>query len=42
MKSRATQQCEHCGRWDTDVGKNTEHPTLCGRYVEAVKQFGGA
>jgi isoleucyl-tRNA synthetase len=33
------QKCERCWHWETDIGKNTEHPTLCGRCVEAVKQF---
>jgi isoleucyl-tRNA synthetase len=33
------QKCERCWRWETDVGKNAEHPTICGRCVEAVKQF---
>jgi isoleucyl-tRNA synthetase len=31
-------KCERCWHWETDVGQNTEHPTLCGRCVEAVKQ----
>ena len=33
------QKCERCWHWETDVGKNPEHPTICGRCVEAVKQF---
>jgi isoleucyl-tRNA synthetase len=33
------QKCERCWHWETDIGQNTEHPTLCGRCVEAVKQF---
>ncbi|MGA3284823.1 MAG: isoleucine--tRNA ligase [Verrucomicrobiota bacterium] len=33
------QKCERCWRWETDVGSNPEHPTICGRCVEAVKQF---
>jgi isoleucyl-tRNA synthetase len=28
-----------CWHWETNVGQNPEHPTLCGRCVEAVKQF---
>jgi len=32
------EKCERCWHWETDVGKNTDHPTLCGRCVEAVKQ----
>ena len=35
------QKCERCWHWETDVGSNPEHPTLCGRCVEAVKQFKG-
>ena len=31
------QKCERCWHWETDVGSNPEHPTLCGRCVEAVK-----
>jgi len=31
------QKCERCWHWETDIGQNTEHPTLCGRCVEAVK-----
>jgi isoleucyl-tRNA synthetase len=33
------EKCERCWHWETDVGRNTEHPTLCGRCVEAVKVF---
>jgi isoleucyl-tRNA synthetase len=33
------QKCERCWHWETDVGSNQEHPTICGRCVEAVKQF---
>jgi isoleucyl-tRNA synthetase len=32
------QKCERCWHWETDIGQNAEHPTLCGRCVEAVKQ----
>jgi isoleucyl-tRNA synthetase len=32
------QKCERCWHWETDIGQNTEHPTICGRCVEAVKQ----
>jgi isoleucyl-tRNA synthetase len=31
------QKCERCWHWETEVGTNTEHPTLCPRCVEAVK-----
>jgi isoleucyl-tRNA synthetase len=33
------QKCERCWHWETDIGQHTEHPTICGRCVEAVKQF---
>jgi isoleucyl-tRNA synthetase len=33
------QKCERCWHWETDVGSNSEHPTICGRCVEAVRQF---
>jgi isoleucyl-tRNA synthetase len=32
------QKCERCWHWETDIGKNPEHPTICGRCVEAVLQ----
>jgi len=28
-----------CWHWESDIGHNVEHPTLCGRCVEAVKPF---
>jgi len=33
------RKCERCWHWETDVGENTDHPTLCGRCVEAIKQL---
>jgi isoleucyl-tRNA synthetase len=33
------QKCERCWHWETDIGINPEHPTICGRCVEAVKQI---
>ena len=33
------QKCERCWHWETDIGQNPAHPTLCGRCVEAVKPF---
>jgi isoleucyl-tRNA synthetase len=35
------QKCERCWHWETDIGQNAEHLTICGRCVEAVKQFKG-
>jgi isoleucyl-tRNA synthetase len=32
------KKCERCWHWETDVGSNPEHPTICGRCVEAVMQ----
>jgi isoleucyl-tRNA synthetase len=31
------QKCERCWHWETDVGSNPEHPTICGRCVQAVQ-----
>jgi isoleucyl-tRNA synthetase len=33
------QKCERCWHCETDIGRNAEHPTICGRCVEAVEQF---
>ena len=33
------QKCERCWHWETNVGSHAEHPTICERCVEAVKQF---
>jgi len=33
------QKCERCWHWEMDIGKNAEHPTICGRCIEAVLQF---
>jgi isoleucyl-tRNA synthetase len=33
------QKCERCWHWETDIGQNAEHPTICGRCIEAVLQF---
>jgi len=30
------QKCERCWHWETDIGQNAAHPTICGRCVEAV------
>ncbi len=29
-------KCERCWHWETDIGQNAAHPTICGRCVEAV------
>jgi isoleucyl-tRNA synthetase len=33
------QKCDRCWHWETDIGQNPAHPTLCPRCVEAVLQF---
>jgi len=35
------QKCERCWRWETDIGPefHPDHPTICGRCVEAVMQL---
>jgi isoleucyl-tRNA synthetase len=33
------QKCERCWHWETDLGSHPEHPTLCGRCAQAVKEF---
>jgi isoleucyl-tRNA synthetase len=33
------QKCERCWHWETDIGADAAHPTICGRCAEAVKQF---
>jgi isoleucyl-tRNA synthetase len=30
------QKCERCWHWETDVGSNPKHPTLCARCVAAI------
>jgi isoleucyl-tRNA synthetase len=32
------QKCERCWHWEMDIGQNAEHPTICGRCIEAVRQ----
>jgi isoleucyl-tRNA synthetase len=32
------EKCERCWHWETSVGSNPEHPTICAPCVEAVKQ----
>ena len=32
-------KCERCWHWETDVGSNPEHPTICGRCVKAINQI---
>jgi isoleucyl-tRNA synthetase len=30
------EKCERCWHWETDIGSNPQHPTLCGRCVNAI------
>ena len=32
-------KCERCWHREKDIGQSAEHPTLCSRCVEAVKQL---
>jgi len=36
VSKAAGKKCERCWHWETDIGLNPEHPTLCGRCVEAI------
>ena len=36
ISKAAGQKCERCWHWETDVGANAIHPTLCGRCVKAI------
>jgi isoleucyl-tRNA synthetase len=36
-ESGKRRECERCWHWEIEVGANAEHPTLCPRCVEAVK-----
>jgi isoleucyl-tRNA synthetase len=36
------EKCARCWHSETDIGKNTEHPTICGRCVEAVSTINAA
>lgn len=33
------QKCERCWHWETDIGQNPAHPTICGRCTRAVLEF---
>ncbi len=33
------QKCERCWHWETDIGLNAQHPTICGRCTKAVLEF---
>jgi isoleucyl-tRNA synthetase len=40
VEKAAGQKCERCWHWETDVGSNAEHPTICARCVKAITQIG--
>jgi isoleucyl-tRNA synthetase len=40
VEKAAGEKCERCWHWETDVGSHSEHPTICGRCVQAVTQHG--
>ncbi len=33
------QKCERCWHWETDIGLNAAHPTICARCTKAVLEF---
>ena len=37
VKKADGRKCERCWHWETDIGADSEHPTICGRCVEAVR-----
>jgi isoleucyl-tRNA synthetase len=39
VSKAAGEKCERCWHWETDVGVNGEHPTLCGRCVRAISEL---
>jgi isoleucyl-tRNA synthetase len=41
VKKSDGEKCERCWHWERDVGSTPEHPTICARCVEAVKQAKG-
>jgi isoleucyl-tRNA synthetase len=41
VKKADGQKCERCWHWETDIGSNPEHPTICERCVKAVSNESG-
>ena len=37
VSKAAGQKCERCWHWETDVGSQAEHPTICARCVRAIE-----
>jgi isoleucyl-tRNA synthetase len=38
VSKAAGQKCERCWHWEPEVGSNPEHPTICARCVQAVRE----
>jgi isoleucyl-tRNA synthetase len=38
VSKAAGQKCERCWHWETDVGSNPAHPSICARCVQVVMQ----
>ena len=39
VRKASGDKCERCWHWEPTVGKNSDHPTLCDRCVDAVKLY---
>jgi isoleucyl-tRNA synthetase len=39
VRKASGEKCERCWHWEMDIGQNENHPMICGRCVEAVKQL---
>jgi isoleucyl-tRNA synthetase len=39
VSKAAGQKCERCWHWETDVGAEQQHPTICGRCVRAIGEM---
>jgi len=42
VRHASGHKCERCWHWESDVGREPEHPTLCGRCVAAVRENAAA
>ncbi len=41
VNKAAGRKCDRCWHWEPDVGAYPDHPTICGRCVQAVQQSTG-
>ena len=41
VKSAASEKCERCWMRSETVGKNSDHPTICGRCAAVVSRIDG-